>query len=58
MLSVEDFIEMKYKFFFFFFFLGKEASGGRGQPLLQEPRFGSAPTPYSMLLVFKIIKMV
>ncbi|XP_059162334.1 heterogeneous nuclear ribonucleoprotein L-like isoform X1 [Physella acuta] len=26
---------------------GKEPPGGRGQPLLQEPRFGSAPAPYN-----------
>ncbi|CAL1540964.1 unnamed protein product [Lymnaea stagnalis] len=31
---------------------GKEAPGGRGQPLLQEPRFGSAPAPYSILKNF------
>ncbi|KAK3774192.1 hypothetical protein RRG08_001327 [Elysia crispata] len=26
---------------------GKDPPGGRGQPLLQEPRFGSAPAPYN-----------
>ena len=41
---------------FNYFVLGKDGPVTRGQPLLQEPSFGAAPSPYSKFSFFVMFK--